>query len=257
MTITAVIITQNEERNIGRCLRSLQDVVDEIVVVDSGSTDATESICRGAGARFERHSWEGFAGQKNYANSLASCQWILSIDADEALSERLRESIRQLKTAGDETQTGNIVYSFNRIANYCGHWIRHSGWYPDWCCRLWKKDAARWDGVVHEELHFDGEVHHKKLVGDLEHYSYYSVSEHLTRISKYATLGAEQYYERGKRCGAASIVLRPLWNFIRNYFLKGGILDGWAGFTICRITAMYTMVKYAELYRLCHKTVDS
>lgn len=273
VTITAVIITQNEERNIGRCLQSLQGVADEIVVVDSGSTDATESICREAGARFEHHGWEGFAEQKNYANSLATGDWILSIDADEALSEELRKSIIKIKeeeaeregargaaegltaVSGFKLQVsgGHKAYSINRLTNYCGHWIRHCGWYPDWCCRLWRKGDAIWEGIVHEELRFVGEVRHERITGDLHHYSYYNVAEHASRLAKYAKLGAEKYHEKGKRCGAMSIMLRPAWTFIRNYFLKGGMLDGWAGFVVCRMEAMYTMTKYAELYRLSHK----
>ena len=247
MTITAVIITHNEERNIGRCIKSLQGVADEIVVVDSGSTDNTESICREAGAVFEYHEWEGFAEQKNYANSLATKEWILSIDADEALSEELRKSIMDCKSREGNT---TVVYSFNRMTNYCGHWIRHCGWYPDWCCRMWFKGAAHWEGVVHEELRFEGEVQHRRLSGDMQHYSYYTVAEHATRLARYATLSAEKYHESGRRCGKASIFLRPAWTFVRNYLLKGGILDGWAGFVVCRMTAMYTLTKYATLYKL-------
>ena len=247
MTISAVIITQDEERNIGRCLESLDGVADEIVVVDSGSTDATESICRQHGVHFEHHDWQGFSGQKNYADSLASCEWILSIDADEALSDELRVNILSLKK---NPPTDDSVFSFNRMTNYCGHWIRHCGWYPDWCCRLWRKDKARWDGQIHEVLLFEGDVYHKRLAGDLQHYSYYNVGEHLERQSKYASLCAEEYHSRGKRCGAAAIVFRPAWTFVRNYFFRGGFLDGWAGFTVCRVAAMYTLVKYATLYKL-------
>lgn len=246
MTICAVIITQNEERNIGRCLRSLEGVADEVVVVDSGSSDGTEQICLEAGVRFERHKWEGFSEQKNYANSLATSEWILSIDADEELSEELRKSILEIKS---KEPADNIVFSFNRMTNYCGHWIRHCGWYPDWCCRMWRKGVARWEGLIHEELRFEGEVRHEQIVGDLYHYSYYTVSEHLQKQSKYAALCAREYYEKGKRCSAAAIVLRPMWTFVRNYFFRGGILDGWAGYTVCRIGAMYTLTKYAELYR--------
>lgn len=246
MTISAVIITQNEERNIGRCLQSLQGIADEVVVVDSGSTDSTERLCREAGIRFVHHDWDGFSGQKNYANSLATCDWILSIDADEALSDRLRQSILELKSSSPNE---NTVFSFNRMTNYCGHWIRHCGWYPDWCCRLWRNGKAQWDGLVHEVLHFDSEVCHKRIKGDLQHFSYYSVSEHLNRQAKYASLSAAKDYEHGKRCGAASVFFKPAWSFLRNYFFRGGFLDGWAGYSVCRIQAIYTLTKYAELYR--------
>ena len=247
MTISAVIITQNEERNIGRCLESLRDVVDEIVVVDSGSSDGTEAICRKAGVRFEYHQWEGFAGQKNYADSIASGDWILSIDADEALSQELSNSILAIKSSNPSADN---IYCFNRLTNYCGHWIRHCGWHPDWCQRMWHKDKAHWEGLIHEELHYDGDANHKRLEGDLYHYSYYTVGEHLQRQSKYAMLCAEEYHLQGKRCGVAAIVLRPSWTFFRNYFLRLGFLDGWAGFVVCRISAMYTMTKYATLFKL-------
>lgn len=251
MTITAVIITYNEEHNIVRCLQSLEGIADEIVVVDSGSTDATESICRRAGVRFEHHDWEGFSGQKNYANSLAKGDWILSIDADESLSGALREKLLSLKST---PPSDNTVFCFNRLTNYCGHWIRHCGWYPDWCCRLWHNGIARWDGIIHEALQFEREVDHKRLEGDMLHYSYNTVGDHVARLSKYAPLSAKKDFEQGKRCGVASIVLRPVWTFFRTFLLKGGILDGWAGFTVCRLSATYTLVKYAELYRRCHET---
>ena len=247
MTISAVIITQNEERNIGRCLESLRGVVDEVVVVDSGSKDGTEEICRKAGVRFEHHDWEGFAGQKNYADSLASGEWILSIDADEALSPELRRSILAIKAG---SPSDDIVFSFNRLTNYCGHWIRHCGWHPDWCMRMWRKGKAHWEGLIHEELRFYSAVQHERMSGDLYHYSYYTVGEHLQRQSKYAMLCAEEYYQRGKRCGVAAIVLRPAWTFFRNYFLRLGFLDGWAGFVVCKVSAMYTMTKYATLFKL-------
>ena len=245
MTLSAVIITKNEGRNIGRCLESLQGVADKVIVVDSGSTDGTEEICRRAGVRFEHHDWEGFSGQKNYANSLATGDWILSIDADEALSEELKGCIIAMKNNPPDDST---VFDMNRMTNYCGHWIRHCGWYPDWCCRLWRNGKARWEGIIHEVLVFDGDVKHERMAGDMHHYSYYSVGEHVARIAHYAPLSAEKDFERGKRCGVAAIVLRPVWTFIRSYFIKGGLLDGWAGFTVCRLSAMYTFVKYAELY---------
>lgn len=253
MTITAVIITHNEERNIGRCLESLQGIADEIVVVDSGSTDSTEQICRHAGVCFERHEWEGFSGQKNYANSLATKEWVLSIDADEALSDQLRESILRLKSGSPADDT---VYSFNRLTNYCGHWIRHCGWYPDRCCRLWRRGVARWDGIIHENLCFDGAIRHELLSGDLLHYSYYSVEEHVARLAKYAPLSAQKDFERGKRNGLAALVFKPLWTFVRGYFLKGGFRDGWAGFTVCRLSATYTLVKYAEMIRMEEKPLQ-
>jgi len=190
--ISAVIITQNESRNIGRCLVSLKDIADEVVVVDSGSTDDTESICREMGATFQHHDWEGYSGQKNYAETLATGEWILSIDADEALSDELRESLLLLKTSKAAADT---VYSFCRLTNYCGTWIKHCGWYPDEKIRLWRKGICEWDGVVHEELKFHTPVKRQHLNGDLLHYSYYSVEEHAARQVRYATLAAEKAHQ--------------------------------------------------------------
>lgn len=253
MTISAVIITHNEQRNISRCLTSLRGLADEIVVVDSGSTDSTEKICLEAGARFVHHDWEGFSRQKNYANSIASCEWILSIDADESLSDELRKSLATLKGNPPE---GDTVFSFNRMTNYCGNWIRHCGWYPDRCCRLWNNGIAQWEGQIHEVLRFSRTVSHELLEGDMYHYSYYTVGEHVARMSKYAPLSAEKDFGNGKRCTAAAVVFRPIWTFLRSYLFKGGILDGWAGFVVCRLSAIYTLTKYAELFRLCHETTD-
>lgn len=242
--ITAVIITENEERNIGRCLESLRGVADEVVVVDSGSTDRTEALCREAGVHFEHHDWAGYSEQKNYANSLATGSWILSMDADEALSPTLRESLLRLKEKGLDDRS---VYSFNRLANYCGRWIHHCGWYPDRCTRLWRKGVASWGGVVHEELSYKEMMRDVHLKGDLLHYSYYTVEEHAGRQLRYATLAAEKAHAAGKKTTALGVWLRPGWTFFRNYVLKGGWLDGHAGYTICRMTAFYTFLKYAQL----------
>lgn len=249
MKISAVIITHNEERNIGRCLQSLQGVVDEIVVVDSGSTDRTQQICTDAGAQFVSHPWEGYSKQKNFANDLATGDWILSIDADEALSPNLSASLREIKQG---TPNPKMVYGFNRLTNYCGHWIHHSGWYPDRCTRLWARGVAHWEGLIHEELRYTDTVKHVTLKGDLLHYSYYTISEHQHRMAHYASLSAEQSFARGKKCGVASLVFRPTWTFIRSYILKGGFRDGSAGFTVCRLSSTYTLVKYATLYNLSH-----
>ncbi len=247
--ISAVIITHNEERNIARCLQSLQGVADEVVVVDSGSTDQTEAICGSfksqfPSLRFQYHPWEGYSEQKNYANSLATGDWILSLDADEALSSRLRESILALKRDGFPS---NTAYSFNRLTNYCGHWIHHCGWYPDTCTRLFPKDAAKWDGIVHEQLAFSTQHSILNLKGDLLHYSYYTVGDHASRQLHYATLAANKAYHAGKRATGFDLWLRPGWTFFRNYILKGGFLDGHAGYTVCRMSAFYTFLKYAQI----------
>lgn len=247
--ITAVIITLNEERNIDRCLESLRGVADEVVVVDSGSTDDTETICRAAGVHFEHHDWAGYSAQKNYANSLAAHPWLLSIDADEALSTELRATLLSLKEEGFEKGT---VYSVNRLNNYGGQWIHHCGWYPDSRVRLWENSTAVWGGLVHEELHYAMHVKYKKLKGDLLHYSFYSLEDFSQRQIHYASLAARKAHEAGKKTSALGVWLRPGWTFFRNYILKGGFLDGHNGYIICRMSAFYTFLKYAQLRELSH-----
>ncbi|MGX8712743.1 MAG: glycosyltransferase [bacterium] len=251
MKLSAVIITHNEERNIGRCLESLKGVADEIIVVDSGSTDRTPQICAEAEVTFVSHPWEGYSEQKNYANSLATGDWILSIDADEIFSPQLLKSMLKFKQSQPNP---NVVYRFKRLTNYCGQWIHHCGWYPDRCARLWARGIAHWEGMIHEELRYDTHVKLVTLKGDLLHYSYYSVEEHKQRMAIYAPLSAEQNFARGKRCGIASIFLRPTWTFFRAYLFKGGFLEGRAGLTISRILYTYTRDKYTTLYKLCHDT---
>ena len=290
MKISAVIITQDEERNIARCLQSLEGVADEIVVVDSGSTDRTQAICEEFGTQasigtqasrlqnnspsptliFQFHPWEGYDRQKNYANSLASHPWILSIDADEALSPTLRESILKVKEKLSDADS-STVFDVNRLNNYCGHWIHHSGWYPDRKTRLFHRDTMVWDGTVHEELRPRKGVPPCTpaqpsvppctssqpnvpsctfLRGDLLHYTYYSVSDHATRQVKYATLAAQKAHEQGKRAHRTDLWLKPAWTFFRNYILRLGFLDGHAGFLVCRMAAFYTLLKYAHLLEL-------
>ena len=155
MLLTAVIITKNEERNILRCLNSLLDVADEIVVVDSGSTDRTEEICNSFNVKFVQQEWLGYSEQKNFANNLASNDWILSIDADEELSEKLKNSISELK---NQRLSDDEVFSMNRLTNYCGHWIRHCGWYPDRKIRIWNRTVGKWQGEIHETIEFSAEI---------------------------------------------------------------------------------------------------
>lgn len=250
--ITAVIITKDEDRNIGRCLESLTGVADAIVVVDSGSADGTEAICRDyaeryANLRFLFHEWEGYAGQKNFADEMVTEGWILSIDADEALSEETRRHLLELKTKGLDA---GAAYSICRLNNYCGHWLRHGGWRPDEAVRLWPAGAARWEGLIHEGLAWQRDLRRERLRGDLLHYSYYTVEEHARRTLKYAELSALKAFERGKRSSRAAVLLYPGWTFVRNYFLKLGFLDGWAGLVACRISAFYKTYKYSRLLDL-------
>lgn len=249
MQLSAVIITFNEARNIGRCLDSLTGVADDVVVVDSFSTDQTEAICREKGARFLQHPFGGHIEQKNYALEQARFPYVLSLDADEALSDTLRDSILAVKREGRGS-----AYAMNRLTNYCGQWIRHSGWYPDRKLRLFDRRLGRWGGQnPHDRVEMDQAGTPLLLAGDLLHYSYYSVEEHLERARKYAGIAARAMHKRGKRGAWWRVWLSPAFKFIRNYILRLGILDGRAGWTICRITALETYWKYHQLLRLQQK----
>lgn len=246
MKISATIITLNEERNIERCIRSLRGVADEIIVLDAFSEDRTREICENEGVRFEQRKWEGYSASKNYLNSLAQYDYILSLDADEALDTTLRESLLQVKQIENPG-----VYSVNRLTNYCGKWIKHCGWYPDVKIRLFPKKGSQWVGAhVHEELEFPLGMKVTQLDGHLEHYSYYSFEGHRERADKYSALTAKKFYEQGKRVGFLKPYLSAIGRFIGMYFVKKGFLDGRMGFKIAWISAQSNVFKYKELLRL-------
>ncbi len=244
--LAAVIITFNEEVNIERCLKSMQSVVDEIVVVDSHSTDQTESICKRYNAKFVSHDWEGYTDTKNYANSLVESDYILSIDADEALSDQLKESLLNLKQVPEK----NSVWVVSRLTNYCGTWIKHGGWYPDKKIRLWKKDDGLWEGTLHEQVVFKDKVTEIQLKGDLLHYSYYTIQQHIDRANKYSEIGAIAAVERGRKMNQLKVICYPFWKFIRTYFLKLGFLDGYMGFVVCIISTHEAFLKYAKIRQM-------
>ncbi|HLG34662.1 MAG TPA: glycosyltransferase family 2 protein [Bacteroidia bacterium] len=246
VSITAVIITLNEERNIERCIRSLRSIADEIIVVDSFSTDRTEEICRTLGVRFVQHKFEGYLEQKNYAWSLAAHDYVLSIDADEELSEPLRKSILEAKQ--NPMADG---YTMNRLNNYCGQWIKHCGWYPDKKLRLAKKNYVHWGGEnPHDKLllHPGGIIRH--LSGDLLHYSFSTHEEYRHQQKKFAEISAASYFKRGKRVSFLYPFLSGALKFLRNYFLNRGFLDGAVGWRICTTAARATFLKYKKLREL-------
>lgn len=246
MKISATIITLNEERNIGRCIESLLGVADEIIVLDSNSTDKTAEICANYNVRFVKRDWKGYAQSKNHLNKLATFDYILSIDADEALDETLKEEIIKLKTLVDPE-----IYSVNRLTNYCGKWIKHSGWYPDVKIRLFPKDGSYWEGeFVHEELVYPANLKMIQLDGHLEHYSYYSYSGHRERADRYSTLTAMKMHKAGKKASILKPYLSGIARFITMYILKMGFLDGLMGFKIAQISAQSNVFKYNELRRL-------
>lgn len=243
--LSVVIITYNEEKNIARCLRSVQQVADEVVVVDSFSKDATKSICEQFNVKFIEEKWLGYSAQKNLGNEHANYNWILSMDADEALSDTLQQSILQWKSSGQNTPA-----SFNRLTNYCGHWIKHSGWYPDTQYRLFDKRISKWAGYIHERLFIPPDTKAIHLNGDCLHYSYYSVAEHYARNEKYSRMSAEDLFHKGKRASWIKIIAKTVFRFFKHYILQLGFLDGRAGFTIASVSAYAVFMKYKLLHEL-------
>jgi glycosyltransferase involved in cell wall biosynthesis len=240
MSITAVVITRNEERNIERCLDSIDGVADEVVVVDCGSSDRTQAIAAEKGARVIEHVWEGYGVQKNFGNAQATHSYILSLDADEALSDELRRSLIQVKEEGLRG-----AYGFPRLANYCGKWIRHGGWYPDKKIRLFPRAMARWsEDAVHESLEFDDVPEVTWLTGDLLHYSYYTFEEHQDRARTYARLGAKRIRAGGQSWLWCRLVTGPSLRFLKTYVWKLGLLDGVAGYRIAKTAAYEVRMKY-------------
>ena len=241
MRITATIVTLNEERNIARAIESLR-CADEILVVDSGSTDRTLEIAERLGARVIREPWRGYAGQKNFAAESAAFDWVLSLDADECLTEELEAEILQLKRDGPAFD----AYRFPRMAQYLGRWIEHSGWYPDRKIRLYRRDQARWEGeYVHESVRSAGRA--GDLRGKLLHFTCSSLSEHLKTLDRYTTLAAREQRARGRTVPAAKLLLDPAWTFFRAYVLQRGFLDGPQGIAIAWMAALYTFLKYAKV----------
>ncbi len=240
MKISATIVTLNEERNIARAIESLR-CADEIVVVDSGSTDRTCEVAQKLGANVIHEPWRGYAAQKNYASSVASHEWILSIDADESVSEELEAEILLLKKEGPRCDG----YSFPRLAQYLGRWIGHGGWYPDRKIRLYRRTKAEWTGdFVHESVCLTGVA--GELQGNLLHFTCDSLSAHMRTLDRYTTLAAEEIVARGDRVPIDRLVFDPPWTFFRTYALRRGFQDGFQGFVIAWMAALYTFLKYAK-----------
>lgn len=240
MHISATIITLNEERKIARAIESLR-CCDEILVVDSGSTDRTVELASRLGARVLEGPWLGYASQKNFAAQQASSDWILSLDADEALSEALEGEIWAIKKNGPQFD----AYTMPRLAQYCGRWILHSGWHPDRKVRLYRRDCAEWVGeYVHESVRVQGRVGH--LESSILHFTCDSLSEHLKSMDRYTTLAAQEIVARKGHVSRRSLLLDPLWTFFRSYLVQRGFLDGLEGLSIAWMAALYTYLKYAK-----------
>lgn len=240
MKISATIIAFNEERNIARVIESLR-CCDEILVLDSGSNDRTVEVASKHGAHVVEASWHGYAAQKNIAAELAANDWILSLDADESLSEALEAEIWHIKKSGPTFD----AYTMPRMAQYLGRWILHSGWYPDRKIRLFNRTKARWVGdFVHESVKVTGSVGH--LGSNLLHFTCDSLSEHLRTMDSYTTLAAQELVTHGKSAGMGRLLVDPPWTFFRTYILRLGFLDGVEGLTIAYMAGLYNFVKYSK-----------
>ncbi|HVE10653.1 MAG TPA: glycosyltransferase family 2 protein [Paraburkholderia sp.] len=247
-SLGVAIITKNAAARLAECLQAVA-FADEIVVVDSGSTDATVDIARAHGARVLVHTdWPGFGPQKNRALDALATDWVLSIDADEIVTPELAASIRAALAAPSAQ-----VYSLDRLSAFCGHWIRHSGWYPDWIPRLFRRGAARFsDDLVHERLVFDANAGSGvgRLTGKLLHHSYEDFETVLRKLDAYSSAGAQQRFAAGQRGSYRKAVLRGAWAFVRTYVLRRGFLDGRAGFMIAVFNAETVYYRFVKLARL-------
>jgi glycosyltransferase involved in cell wall biosynthesis len=245
--LSVVIITFNEEKNIEYCLDSVKDIADDIVVVDSFSKDKTEEICKSIGVCFIQHKFDGHIEQKNWAISQAKFPHVLSIDADEVLSDELKKSILAVKN--NWVKDG---YYMNRLTNYCGTWIYHCGWYPDRKLRLWDSRKGKFEGEnPHDKYKIaGGDKVTGFLKGDILHYSYNTLEDHYKQVEYFTNIASKRVFNEGKKTNAIVIYLSPIIKFIRDYFVKLGFLDGMAGFTISRISAYATYLKYKKIQML-------
>jgi len=247
--LSVIIITLNEERNISRCLNSVKDIADELVVIDSFSSDTTKEICLSKGVKFVENKWPGYAAQKNFAQLQASNDMILSLDADESLSKELSDSIKKAKEDSD-----NNLYMFRRLTNYCGKWIHHCGWYPDKKIRMYDRRICHWEGNVHEQLIYPSSKKVILLEGDCLHYSFYTISEHIKQADNFTNLAAKEAFEKGQHSSFFLIIFAPVFKFLQSFILRLGFLDGYYGWVICRISADATFLKYIKLKELWKKS---
>ena len=248
--LSAVVIAFNEEKYIERCIRSLQTVADEVVVVDSFSTDRTAAICKELGVKLYQQAFLGYVQQKDFAVGLATHDHILSLDADEALSEEMADSVRQVK----ENWTHD-AYVFNRLNNFCGRWMWHTSLYPDRKLRLFDRRKASWGGVnPHDKVILQAGGTKRWLKGQIMHWLCDTYEEHLGKTDRFSGIAAQEAFDRGVKAPVWRVVFNPLWRFFHNFVIKLGFLDGYDGYLVSKYVALLGFLKYAKLRRLHMKT---
>lgn len=245
ISLSAVIITYNEEKNIARCLKSLDGIADEIVVVDSYSKDRTKSICEAYDVVFIEHPFEGHIQQKNYALTQACNNYCISLDADEELTPQLKQEILDVKNNWEFDG-----YYINRLTNYCGQWIKHCGWYPDWKLRLFDRRKGHWTGKNPHDEYVLKTGQSTRLKGNLNHYSFDTINQHLKQIDYFTDISASVELEKGTKVSSFKIWYKSRFKFFRDYILKLGFLDGKYGYIVCKNSAMATAMKYQKLKQL-------
>lgn len=245
--LSVSIITFNEEKNIARCLDSVKDIANEIIVIDSLSTDNTENICKQYGVKFFSQKFLGYIEQKNFALDHCKHNYVLCLDADECLSKELIESIKTAK----QNDFKKDSYTMNRCSNFCGKWIKYGNWYPDRKLRLFNRQKGKWGGVnPHDKIDMQQGCSTTLLKGDLLHYSYYTIEEVLTQNNKFTTIQAKAMLQQGKRSNVFKLFVNPFVAFMNGYILKLGFLNGVDGFFIASTVAYHTMIKYYKLLKL-------
>jgi glycosyltransferase involved in cell wall biosynthesis len=247
MNLSVAIITHNESQNIERCINSVKAIADDIVIIDSYSTDNTAELAKELGARVILQKFLGHIEQKNFAISKAQYPFILSLDADEAIDEKLKQEIITLKNTS-KIADGFII---NRHNNYCGQWINHGAWKSDLKLRLWDSRKGKWGGMnPHDKFEMDANTKITLLEGKILHWSYTSIAQHEGKVDYFSTIAAKAYHNRGKKSSLFKILFSPLFRFLRDYILKFGFLDGKYGFIIAKLTAKEVYFKYKKLSKL-------
>jgi glycosyltransferase involved in cell wall biosynthesis len=244
-TVSAIVVCFNEEHNIGRCLESLA-WCDEIVVVDSFSTDRTVEICRRYTDCVIQRAWAGYRDQKAFAHSQATKDWVLLVDSDERVTTELRDEIQQVLS---ERNVAYMGFALPRVVFYLKRWWWRGGWYPDFDVRLFRRDKATWGGSdPHEKILVDGKV--RRLRHPLEHFSYRNIDDHMQRINRFTTISSAELRRGGERFSVIDAVLRPAVRFFRSYIVRRGFMEGFAGFYVAVTAAVYVFLKYAKLWEI-------